>query len=85
MIDLPSAVTNCFVGEYLQGYLINPVPSGYSMRSSKVPVSGAVLSGLGTPLVEGDLIMRMVSGSNRLLHIAMACGSMNQAARSLNR
>lgn len=63
IIDLPSGRTNSFVGEYLQGYLINPVPSGYAMRSSKAPISGPVASGLRMPVVEGNLILRMVSGS----------------------
>jgi len=42
--------TNTFVGEVMQGNLTNPVPVGYSIRSSKVPQSGGVdtlgLSGL---------------------------------------
>lgn len=63
IIDLPSAVTNCFVGEYLQGYLINPVSAGFSIRASKPPISGPVASGLRAPIVEGDLVMRVISGS----------------------
>lgn len=63
IIQLPSATTVSFIGECQQGYLINPVLSGHSIRSAKAPISGPVTSGLGTPILEGDIIIRMISGT----------------------
>jgi hypothetical protein len=63
IIDMPSAMTNSFVGEYLQGYLTNPVPAGWSIRASKAPVAGPVASGLRAPVAEGDLVIQMISGT----------------------
>jgi hypothetical protein len=57
-----TALTHSFVGEVRQGYLINPVPSGFSIRGSMSPISGGVASALGTPILEGDIVSRMVSG-----------------------
>jgi len=39
-----TAFTLTFVGEVMQGSLTNPIPVGYSIRSSKVPQSGTVSS-----------------------------------------
>jgi len=58
-----SGFTQSFLGEFLQGYLLNSVPSGLSIRASKVPTSGPVASGLGAPISEGDVVLRMVSGA----------------------
>jgi subtilisin family serine protease len=63
MIELPSATNQCFVGEFPQGYLVNPVPSGWSIRASKVPMSGEVVSDLGATIWEGDIVMRWVDGA----------------------
>lgn len=52
-----------FIGEVRQGYLINPVPSGFSIRGSMRPISGGVVSALGTAILEGDIVSRMVSGA----------------------
>ena len=45
-----------FVGEVQTGNLVNPVPAGFSIRSSQVPQSGAVSTLLGLPVVSGDQI-----------------------------
>jgi hypothetical protein len=63
VIDLPSSTTVSFVGECQQGYLVNPVTSGMAMRSARAPVAGPVAAGLGAPVLEGDIVIRMVSGS----------------------
>jgi hypothetical protein len=44
-------------------YLVNPVPSGWSIRASKVPMSGGVVSELGAPIWEGDMVIRWVNGA----------------------
>lgn len=62
IVSTGTATTFTFVGEYLQGYLINPVPSGFSIRASKSPVSGPVASGLGSPILEGDVVTKMING-----------------------
>jgi hypothetical protein len=46
-VNLGSAHTITFVGEVMQGSLTNPVPVGYSIRSSQVPQSGGVTTTLG--------------------------------------
>jgi hypothetical protein len=39
-INTDTAFTITFVGEVMQGNLVNPVPAGYSIRSSQVPQTG---------------------------------------------
>jgi hypothetical protein len=55
-IELPAGSANptviTFVGEVPQGNLSNPIPVGFSMRSSQVPQAGGVSTALG--LVPGD-------------------------------
>ncbi|GEM_PF-395012 len=45
-----------FVGEVMQGDLSLPIQPGFSIRSSQVPLAGALDSDLGFPLTEGDVI-----------------------------
>lgn len=58
----PSTYSQALIGEVKQGYLVNPVPSGLSIRSSMRPVFGPVSTGIGSPIQEGDLVLRMVNG-----------------------
>jgi hypothetical protein len=48
--------TVTFVGEVAQGSLSNPLPKGFSIRSSQVPQSGALDQVLKFPIVNGDTI-----------------------------
>jgi hypothetical protein len=45
-----------FVGEVLQGQLVNTLPIGNSLRSSMVPQSGRITADLGLPAEGGDTI-----------------------------
>lgn len=45
-----------FVGEVLQGQLSQPVPSGFSIRSSLVPQAGNLQDDLHFPITNGDVI-----------------------------
>jgi hypothetical protein len=52
----PSASTLTFVGEVLQGVLVNPLPFGtLAQRSSLVPQQGMITTDLGLPGEDGDL------------------------------
>jgi hypothetical protein len=51
----PAVATITFVGEVPAGSLSNPIPKGFSIRSSQVPQAGAV-SALGYVPEEGDQI-----------------------------
>jgi hypothetical protein len=51
-----SDVTVTFVGEVMQGALSNPIPAGFSIKSSQVPQSGQLDTDLGFPAAEGDII-----------------------------
>jgi hypothetical protein len=53
-------LTLTFVGEVMQGSLTNPIPAGYSIRSSMVPQAGDV-NALGFPAVPNDQIFRYVN------------------------
>jgi hypothetical protein len=55
-ISLGAATTLTFVGEVPQGDLSNPVPAGFSIRSSQVPQSGNLDTDLGFPAAIGDTI-----------------------------
>jgi hypothetical protein len=56
--SLTSPLTITFVGEVLQGSLTNPIPVGFSIRSSMVPQAGGVRSVLGLPVADGDTVYR---------------------------
>ena len=45
-----------FCGEVAQGQLMNPVPSGFSIRSALVSVAGQINTDLQFPLSEGDSV-----------------------------
>ena len=54
-------VTVTFVGEVMQGSLSTPIPAGFSIKSSQVPLDQVALSGTGGqdfPAVDGDVIYR---------------------------
>jgi len=58
----PFTVT--FVGEVMQGPLSNPIPAGFSIRSSQVPQTGALDTVLGFPAVDGDTIYQFNNAQN---------------------
>ena len=49
-------ITLNFVGEVIGGHLLNPIPTGLSIRSSLVPQPGRLNSDLGFPVAEGDVV-----------------------------
>jgi hypothetical protein len=51
-----SDVTVTFVGDVLTGALSNPIPAGFSMRSSQVPQAGGLTSVLGLPATDGTVV-----------------------------
>jgi hypothetical protein len=53
-VDAPQTVT--FVGEVPAGNLSNPIPAGFSVRSSQVPQAGKVVEDLKFPVADGDQI-----------------------------
>jgi len=61
-IYTPSKFTNTFVGEVLTGNLQNPLPAGFSIKSSMIPVSTALVSSTNStgtssiPLSNGDTV-----------------------------
>jgi hypothetical protein len=55
-IQVPSATTVTFVGEVIQGNTTNAMPSGFSIRASKVPQAAGLTSTLAFPAVAGDFI-----------------------------
>ena len=62
LILATSTTTATFKGEVLQGFLVNSVPSGLSIRASKFPKAD-VISSLGFPIANGDTITRIIGGS----------------------
>lgn len=51
-------LTLTFVGEVSTGALSNPIPSGFSIRSSQVPQTGKLQADLGFPAVDGDVVYK---------------------------
>jgi hypothetical protein len=45
-----------FAGEVIQGELLLPIASGFSLRSSQIPKPGRLDSDLGFPIKEGDVV-----------------------------
>jgi len=48
------SATITFVGDVMQGALVNPVPAGYSIKGSMVPQAGKLATDLGFPAAAGD-------------------------------
>ena len=61
-------LTVTFVGEVLQGSLTNAVPSGYAIRSSKVPQAGAITTVLGFPGAPGDIAYKYSGGYSAFVY-----------------
>jgi hypothetical protein len=56
--------TITFVGEVAQGTPVsNPIPVGFSIRSSKIPQAGKIQTDLGFPPLPGDSIYRFNTAS----------------------
>jgi hypothetical protein len=53
-----------FVGEVPTGSLSNPLPAGFSIRSSQVPQAGGITSDLGFPAAGGDTIYQFNNAGN---------------------
>jgi hypothetical protein len=64
-VQAPSAATITFVGEVPTGSLSNPLPRGFSIRSSQVPQAGALTTALGYAPEEGDQIFIWVEATQR--------------------
>jgi len=58
-----STFTNTWVGEGAQGLVSNPAPTGFSIKSSKIPQQGLVTTDLGFTPTAGDTIQKFNSGS----------------------
>lgn len=57
-----TAINVTFVGEVKQGALSNPIPAGFSIRSSQVPQTGTLVD-LGFPGVDGDIVYKFNEGT----------------------
>jgi len=55
-VDTAQQIT--FVGEVPAGNLQNPIPKGFSVRSSQVPQAGKVVEDLKFPVADGDQIYK---------------------------
>jgi len=51
-----SKFTNTFVGEVMSGSLTNPIPTGFSLRSSQVPQAGKITTDLAYAPGDGDQV-----------------------------
>jgi hypothetical protein len=56
-------ITVTFVGEVMQGSLSNPLPAGFSIKSSQVPQSAALDTVLGFPAADGDTVYQFSNGA----------------------
>jgi hypothetical protein len=63
-IRSPSATKVTFVGEVMQGSLSNPIPAGFSIKSSQVPQAGKIDTDLGFPAQDGDTIYQFNNAKN---------------------
>jgi hypothetical protein len=67
-INLGAAHTVTFVGEVMQGSLVNPIPAGYSIRASQVPQSGGVTTTLGLTQLDNGSQILLWNGSGYDVH-----------------
>jgi len=57
----PHPITNTFVGEVLQGILVNPLPAGFSTKGALVPQAGSINSIHHIPGQPGDVLRLYVN------------------------
>jgi len=57
--------TNTFVGEVMSGSLTNPIPVGFSLRSSQVPQAGKLQTDLGYVPSDGDSVYQFDSTTQK--------------------
>src|SRR5206468_3484024 len=55
---VPTAWTKTFIGEVLTGNLSIAIPTGYSIISSKIPLSGRIQEDLSYPALNGDFVYK---------------------------
>jgi hypothetical protein len=54
-------IRQTFVGEVLQGTLVNPLPAGSSMKGSLIPMAGSINSVQQIPGMDGDILKLWVN------------------------
>lgn len=85
ILQSPTAFTNTFVGEVMQGDLTNSFPAGYSIRSSMVPQAGT-LTALGlTPasLTDFDTVYQYNTTTQSYDIFSLVFGAWSPAEPSL--
>jgi hypothetical protein len=68
-----------FVGEVEQGNLSNPLPAGFSIRSSQVPQAGRLSADLGFPAATGDAVYKFNPDTKAYAGHSFAFGSWTPA------
>jgi hypothetical protein len=58
-------ITNIFAGEVLTGSITNPLPAGFSIKSSKLPEAGSIGTQLGLPTAVGDKVYKYNVGTGQ--------------------
>jgi hypothetical protein len=56
ILSLPSAAVITFFGSVPNGHLVNPIPSGWSLRSSLLPQTGLIATDLGLTPTNGQIV-----------------------------
>jgi hypothetical protein len=64
-VRVDNATTITFVGEVPSGPLSNPIPKGFSVRSSQVPQAGKVATDLKFPTADGDQIYKYSNATGK--------------------
>ena len=54
-------IRQTFVGEVLQGTLVNPLPAGASMKGSLIPIAGSINTVQQIPGMDGDILKLWVN------------------------
>jgi len=78
-----TAFTNTFVGDVMQGNLVNPIGTGFSIKSSQVPQSGAVDTLGLTNLSTFDNLYKW-NGSGYTIYTVLPGGGWDPSTPSLN-
>jgi hypothetical protein len=78
----PISVT--FVGDVMQGSLSNPIPAGFSIKSSQVPQQGGISSVLGYPTANGDVVYLFNNASGAYQTFTFAFGNWGPSEPVIN-
>jgi hypothetical protein len=79
-----NSIAATYVGDVMQGSLSNPIPAGFSIKSSQVPQQGGITSVLGYPAVNQDVVYLFNNATGQYQTYTFAFGNWGPSEPVIN-